>query len=68
MAAGHRGGWSYTLPTENILKDPRPQPSLSEGLRLGVGKAHRQQVHGGDEFRNFRRSTPMTSGYANIKR
>jgi hypothetical protein len=52
-----RGGWSTTIITENLMKDPREQPSLSQGLLLGVGKAHRRQVHGGPEFRNYRRSS-----------
>lgn len=61
MAAGSssKGGWKVPLLTENLMEDLLPQPSLSEGLRLGVGKAHRQQVHGGNEFRNLRRSNPV---------
>jgi len=58
MATGHKGGWSVTIQTVSLLADPLPQPSLSEGLALGAKKAHRQEVHGGNEFRNFRRTTP----------
>jgi len=59
MATGHRGGFKVTVQTVNLMADPLPQPSLSEGLALGVGKAHRQDVNGGVEFRNFRRTTPL---------
>jgi hypothetical protein len=59
MATGSRGGFATSLLAGNLLSNPMPQPSLSEGLRLGVAGAHRQQVHGGPEFRNYRRSTPM---------
>jgi hypothetical protein len=59
---GARGGWSYTLQTVNLMEDPREQFSLTEGLARGVGGAHRQQVHGGPEFRNYRRRTPLDYG------
>src|SRR4051812_30809808 len=58
-AGAQRGGWGTTLITDNLMDDAMPQPSLSQGLMLGVGKAHRQQVHGGPEFRNYRRSSPF---------
>jgi hypothetical protein len=59
MATSFKGGWKNPLLTVNLMEDPLPQPSLTQGLRLGVGKAHRQQIHGGSEFRNFRRSIPL---------
>lgn len=58
MATGFKGGWSNTLQTISYMEDPQPQPSLTESLQLGVGKAHRQENLGGNEFRNFRRTTP----------
>jgi len=57
---GSRGGWSWTLQTENRMKDPQPQLSLSQSLRLGAYCAHRQLVDVGPDYRNFRRSTPVS--------
>lgn len=59
MANASKGGWANPLTTVNLMADLHEQRSLSEGLRAGIGKAHRQQVHGGQEFRNARRSNPM---------
>lgn len=63
---GARGGWDYgkgtkasALQTVNIMEDPLPQESLSQSLHRGTGLAHRQQVHGGPEYRNFRRAEPI---------
>lgn len=57
--SGSRGGWSYTLPTVNLMEDPREQPSLSQALQQGVGKAHRQDVWAGPEYRNYRRTAAL---------
>lgn len=60
-----RGGWSYTLKTQNLMKDPpASQPSLSEGLRMGAFMAHRRvnmvaDVDPNVDNRNFRRSNPV---------
>lgn len=56
MATGFRGGFGNTLVTENLMKDPESQASLSECLRLSVGQAHRNLQAGIPEARNFRRS------------
>ncbi len=56
---GARGGWSWTLTTQNLMKDNYPQKSLTEDLQRGAALAHRQVVHGGPEFRNFRRTLPL---------
>ena len=60
---GFRGGWKPPLLTINLMADPLPQPSLSESLQLGAGKAHRQELNGGDENRNFRRDLPTGRKY-----
>ena len=63
--AGARGGWSNTLTTENLMKDPGEQLSLSQSLRLGVGMAHRHLNMVSDvlpiDNRNFRRSEPVSN-------
>lgn len=61
---GARGGWSWgnTPEVGSILEDPRYQPSLREGLMLGVGKAHRQVCYAHYDFRNFARSHLGTTG------
>jgi len=60
-AGAQRGGWKNPLLTDNTMKDPKAQPSLTEGLKLGVMTAHRNQMRDermGDG-RNFRRSLPL---------
>jgi len=60
MATSFKGGWKNPLLTVNLLEDPGPQPSLTQGLRFGAVMAHRQ--HSMDsrtgDARNFRRSNP----------
>lgn len=54
---------SYIGPvTENIMKDPRVQPTLREQFSLGVGKAHRSVVYSHYEYRNYNRSYLGTQG------
>lgn len=66
FAAGNgpaRGGWSYPpVTTTNIMRDPRPQLTLQEGLACGVGKAHRQVNFAHFEFRNYRRDALAKTG------
>jgi hypothetical protein len=51
-----RGGYSWTLTTVNTMSNAKPQASLTQYLAAGVYRAHRQDVRGGVEHRNFRRS------------
>lgn len=54
---------SYVGPvTRNIMDDPRPQPTLREGLALGIGKAHRSVNYAHFDFRNFNRSSLGDTG------
>jgi hypothetical protein len=60
MATAFRGGWKNPLLTTNLMEDPLPQPSLTQGLRLGTRMAHRQHSMDGrtGDARNIRRSNP----------
>ena len=64
MAAqgGARGGWSWVIPTRNLMDDKRYQPTLREFLTIGVGKAHRSVTYSHHEHRNYRRSNLGDTG------
>jgi hypothetical protein len=45
--------------TRSIMTDPRYQPTLLEGLAVGVGKAHRSVNYAHYEFRNYQRGRQL---------
>lgn len=58
-----RGGWGYPpVLTENLMKDPRPQPTLREQFAMGAGKAHRQINYSHHDYRNFSRDHLARTG------
>jgi hypothetical protein len=59
QGTGSRGGFSHTVETVNTMADMKDQPSLSEGLRMGVAQAHRNLHTGLPECRNSRRANPL---------